>query len=77
VVRHTYNLIYTALSLIFIGSMLLLVFEESVDLKYHDYMYFMVVTMSTVGFGDVSPVTDLGRFCVILTITTMLAVLPP
>lgn len=36
----------------------------------------MVVTISTVGFGDVYPTTIYGRFSVIIAILVMFLVLP-
>jgi len=38
------------------------------DLKFHDYIYFLIVTMSTVGYGDISPQTEAGRIFLILFI---------
>ena len=34
------------------------------DLRFFDYIYFQIVTITTVGYGDVAPKTDAGRFFV-------------
>jgi voltage-gated potassium channel len=41
-----------------------------------DAVYFSIATMTTVGFGDVTPVTELGRFLTILMILTGIALIP-
>ena len=57
-----------------VSSFLLVV--ENKRQQFLDFCYFVVVTMSTVGFGDVYPITELGRLCVVVMIITMLAVIP-
>ena len=39
-------------------------------------IYFTVITLSTVGYGDIYPHTDEGRFCVIILIVIVLVVIP-
>ena len=39
-----------------------------------DYIYFSAVTLSTVGYGDISPSTILGRIMVILIIITLIPI---
>ncbi|PZV18366.1 MAG: Ion transporter [Leptolyngbya sp.] len=41
-----------------------------------DAVYFSIATMTTVGFGDVTPTTELGRFLTILMILTGIALIP-
>ena len=31
------------------------------DLRYHEWLYFLIVTSGTVGFGDISPATTSGK----------------
>ena len=38
------------------------------DLRFADYIYFQIVTITTVGYGDISPKTDSGRLFVSLFI---------
>lgn len=42
--------------------------EPAYGLSYFDTIYFIVVTMSTVGYGDITPITPLGKLTMILFI---------
>jgi potassium large conductance calcium-activated channel subfamily M alpha protein 1 len=48
-------------------------FDNGQDLTYWDCVYFLMVTMSTVGYGDISCVTSLGRGFQVLFLTVGLA----
>jgi hypothetical protein len=65
------------LSDIIISASFLLIVERAQGFKFHDFVYFAVVTNSTVGFGDIYPLTDLGRVCVIVMIFVNLGLMPP
>jgi Ion channel len=53
VARLIYLPIVTIIAMMVINSSILLVVEQ--NFEFHDYVYFTVVTMATVGFGDVVP----------------------
>lgn len=42
---------------------------------YHDMLYFMFVTLSTVGFGDICPQTDIGKALFVAAWLIMIIVL--
>ncbi|XP_024367760.1 uncharacterized protein [Physcomitrium patens] len=45
-------------------------------INFWDAFYFVIVTISTVGYGDITPETALGRLVAILTIIGALVILP-
>ncbi len=44
--------------------------------QFHDFLYYIVVTISTVGYGDIFPITELGRFVIVLLISLALYLIP-
>lgn len=59
--------IYIAVFLcVIIGGMIALMFEEG--FSFLDAFYFIIVTIATVGYGDLHPVTPLGKVTVIIVI---------
>ncbi|CAD8212795.1 unnamed protein product [Paramecium octaurelia] len=44
--------------------------------NFHEMIYFTIVTLSTVGYGDVIPQSEEGRVCVIVLIIIVLVVIP-
>jgi voltage-gated potassium channel len=41
-----------------------------------DAIYFSVATMTTVGFGDITPISEVGRLLTVLMILTGIALIP-
>lgn len=74
------RIIFTLLTIIFIFSGLIYQVEHPVNPEVYktflDAVYFSVVTMTTVGFGDVTPLSAMGRFLTILMILTGIALIP-
>jgi voltage-gated potassium channel len=74
------RIIFTLLTIIFIFSGLIYQVEHPINPDifgtFLDAAYFSVVTMTTVGFGDVIPLSEMGRFLTILMILTGVALIP-
>jgi voltage-gated potassium channel len=74
------RIIFTIFSIIFIYSGLIYQVEHPVNSQnfetFFDAVYFAVVTMTTVGFGDVTPTSDAGKLMTVLMILTGIALIP-
>ncbi len=65
-----FTLMIGLLLVIFLGSLVVLVFERRVDSTvktYGDALWMMLVTLATVGFGDVVAVTPGGRIATVIS----------
>lgn len=47
-------------------------YEDVGVYKFHDMMYYIVVTMTVVGFGDIYPTTTMGQFFYIIIMLTFI-----
>lgn len=74
------QILFTLFAIIFVYSGLIYQVEHPANPQvfntFVDAMYFSVVTMTTVGFGDVTPVSEMGRLLTILMILTGIALIP-
>jgi voltage-gated potassium channel len=74
------RIIFTLFAIIFVYSGLIYQVEHPINADHFrtflDAAYFSVVTMTTVGFGDVTPISELGRFLTIMMIFTGIALIP-
>jgi len=43
---------------------------------YHHYLYFIIVSLTTVGYGDITPMSILSQFTMVVFIVFILAVIP-
>jgi voltage-gated potassium channel len=74
------RILFTLFAIIFVYSGLIYQVEHPVNPKvfstFFDAVYFSVVTMTTVGFGDVTPISQAGRLMTVLMILTGIALIP-
>lgn len=74
------RILFTLFAIIFVYSGLIYQFEHPVNptgfATFLDAFYFSIVTMTTVGFGDVIPISQLGRLLTVLMILTGIALIP-
>lgn len=74
------RIVFTLFSIIFIYSGAIYQVEHPIAPEifssFLDAMYFAVVTMTTVGYGDVTPVSEAGRTLTVMMILTGIALIP-
>ncbi|MBD2454439.1 ion transporter [Nostoc sp. FACHB-87] len=74
------RILFTLFAIIFIYSGLIYQVEHPVNPQVYttflDAFYFSVVTMTTVGFGDVTPISEAGRLLTVLMILTGVTLIP-
>ncbi len=49
---------------------------EDVNMMFHDALYFVVVTLFTVGYGDIYPDSSPGKIVVIIIILLTIIIIP-
>ncbi len=74
------RIIFTVIGIIFVYAGLIFQVEEHYQPEtfgtFFDAAYFAVVTITTVGYGDITPVSEAGRLCTMLMILTGIALVP-
>lgn len=74
------RILFTIFTIIFIYSGLIYQVEHPNNPEefatFLDAVYFSVATMTTVGFGDITPVSEVGRLLTVLMILTGIALIP-
>ncbi len=73
------RLVTTILIIFFVGSGVFFIVESPVNdqvRNFGDAFYFTVVALTTVGFGDITPVTDAGRWVTVLMILSGIILIP-
>ena len=69
-------LFFTVFSLVFIAAGLIHWAERDQGITFGDSVYFIVVTMATVGYGDVAPKSAFGKVVMVLLILAAIVLIP-
>ncbi|MEL6222726.1 MAG: ion transporter [Cyanobacteria bacterium J06626_14] len=74
------RILFTLFAIVFVYSGLIYQVEHPVNSDefrtFLDALYFAVATMTTVGFGDITPISELGRLLTILMIWSGITLIP-
>lgn len=73
------RIVLTVFTLVFVSSGLIWTVESRINPEYGNIfnaMYFSIVTLSTVGYGDITPLSPLGKSITVLMILSGIALVP-
>ena len=78
VVRHLSDMVLIFVSMIFFDAALIQFLEKHVDtgLDFNDWLYYVFVTLATVGYGDISPSSLLGRIAAMVFVFLAVTLVP-
>jgi len=75
-----FRIIYIMIAIVFVSAGLIFYAEHEINPEkfrtFFDAVYFSVVTLTTVGFGDITPVSDYGRTITVLIIISGIVFIP-
>ncbi|KAK3233190.1 hypothetical protein CYMTET_56486 [Cymbomonas tetramitiformis] len=73
--RHVFVLVFTVVSVIFCTAGLLQMVDTQ-DLEFHDALYLTVITVSTVGYGDLAPESIFSKVIIVCMLGFTFVVVP-
>ena len=79
VAKKLYTIVISSLMLLYISTGVIMTienFDNPDERNYFVYFYFIVVTLSTVGYGDIYPVTDAGQLFITGIIIFIIIMIP-
>ncbi len=68
--------IFISLMILFFAAVMQFLESSSQPYKFHTWMYYVVVTIATIGYGDISPMTTPGRVAAMIMILYSMVVIP-
>ena len=73
---EAFKTMFTIIVLVFIGSGIFIALEYEQGIQFHQALYFMFVTISTIGYGDYKPETMLGQMFILVFMTGVFVLIP-
>ena len=73
---NAFKTIFTLVTLIFCGSGIFIALEYQQNIRFHEALYFMFITISTIGYGDIVPQTTEGQMFVVVFMAVTFVVIP-
>jgi hypothetical protein len=68
--------VFIVIMILFNTAVIMYCEESTQPLPYHTWLYCIWITTATVGYGDISPVTDAGRTAVMCMIAASIVIIP-